>query len=296
MEVQPVIDGKRRGRPPGSKIKNSSVTAVKKDAKFLIPTLTYTPSPARFTVYKCGWRACNAQLHNIATLRQHIAKKHKPLMSVAVKNGYICLWRESDCFQLDDDDRILPIKSFDSHSDWLSHIEDAHLHPLGKKYGDGPSTIHIGKPMIDFNTSKYLYRPLMSPVARTFSHTDPQSIAKAKTRYLSDEHGRTTTATASIVVTEEHPADVLTLTSVTADDFMHVKGYEEAQGRTRNVDRRGKIIDVKKASEDILKAMEVRKEKTGPGIDRGGCTLVNDARRSTLVQNANIARIVEVDY
>ena len=162
MEEQPVIGGKRRRFPPGSKSKNSHVTAMKKDAKPLvtIPTRTCTPSPARFTVYKCRWRACNAQLHNIATLRQHIAKKHKPPMNVAVEKGHICWWRSCDCLQLDGDDGILPIKSFDSHSDWLGHIEDAHLHPLGKKYGDGPSTTHIGKPMINFNVSKYLSRPL----------------------------------------------------------------------------------------------------------------------------------------
>jgi hypothetical protein len=143
--------------------------------------------------------------------------------------------------------------------------------------------------------SKFLYAPSSGPIARTVSYLDPQSIVLDRAKYLSDEQDRTITPTASTVVSDEHPADVLTLTSVTADNYMHVKGYEVAQGNTKYGDKKD-MIDIRKASEDHLRAMEARKAQIGPGIDRGGCTLVNDARRATLVQNANIARVVDADY
>jgi hypothetical protein len=41
--------------------------------------------------------------------------------------------------------------------------------------------------------------------------------------------------------------------------------------------------------------MEVKKERVGPGMDRGGCTLVNKERRATLLQNEGIARVVDDD-
>lgn len=41
--------------------------------------------------------------------------------------------------------------------------------------------------------------------------------------------------------------------------------------------------------------MMKRKEKIGPGIDLGGCTLVNEAMRGGFVRDPNIGRIVGAD-
>jgi len=52
----------------------------------------------------------------------------------------------------------------------------------------------------------------------------------------------------------------------------------------------------KAEAEETLRAMERRKAMIGPGIDRGGCTLANEARRSTFVQNPGVRRVVDADY
>lgn len=57
-------------------------------------------------------------------------------------------------------------------------------------------------------------------------------------------------------------------------------------------------INVKKheesreASREVLRSLAKRKEMIGPGIDRGGCTLVDEEFRATLEQNPGIRRVV----
>lgn len=52
----------------------------------------------------------------------------------------------------------------------------------------------------------------------------------------------------------------------------------------------------KAVAEETLKAMSAKKAKIGAGLDRGGCILVNEERRQTLVQNPAIQRIVDAEY
>lgn len=52
----------------------------------------------------------------------------------------------------------------------------------------------------------------------------------------------------------------------------------------------------KAVAEETLRAMEARKAALGPGIDKGGCVLVNEARRATLTQNPGIRRVVDANY
>jgi hypothetical protein len=49
-------------------------------------------------------------------------------------------------------------------------------------------------------------------------------------------------------------------------------------------------------AEETLRAMAARKAQIGPGIDRGGCILVTEARRDTLIQNQGLQRVVDLDY
>jgi len=52
----------------------------------------------------------------------------------------------------------------------------------------------------------------------------------------------------------------------------------------------------KAVAEETLKAMSAKKTKIGAGLDRGGCILVNEERRQTLVQNPAIQRVVDAEY
>jgi hypothetical protein len=53
-------------------------------------------------------------------------------------------------------------------------------------------------------------------------------------------------------------------------------------------------------AEEVLRAMERRKLLVGVGIERGGCTLVNEERRKTFGEGvgrgAGIRRVVDADY
>jgi hypothetical protein len=287
---------RRRGRPLGAKNKHPSLTAMKKVANtsplLSIPSRSYSPPPASFDIYDCQWRKCNAKLHNLATLRRHISKVHRPSTEEAIKLGHTCWWKKCKTLQRNEDRTVTPRERFQSHSEWMDHIDEDHLHPLGMEKGDGPSTAHIGKPQIKpFDMSKYIYRPYpksCDPLARTVSYLDPQSIAADRATYLSDEHGRAVTAPATRATNNVYPPDALTLAPVSNDaERVPIKQYMRAHGNEK--------MDLKTSASETLRAMEVKKERVGPGMDRGGCTLVNKERRATLLQNEGIARVVVDD-
>ena len=289
--------GKRRGRPPGAKNKHPSLTAMKRAANtsplISIPSRPRSPPPAHFDVYDCQWRKCNAKLHNLATLRKHISKVHRPSTEEAIKYGHTCWWKKCKTLQRNEDKTVTPKERFQSHADWMDHIEEEHLHTLGMEKGDGPSTAHIGKPELQpFDVKKYLYCPHDNSsdlVAGTFSYLDPQSIATDRAQYLADEHGRTVTAPATKATNNSYAPDALILAPVSndAEERVPIKQYMRAHGNEK--------MDLKTSAAETLRAMEVKKERVGPGMDRGGCTLVNPERRATLLQNEGIARVVTDD-
>jgi hypothetical protein len=287
---------RRRGRPLGAKNKHPSLTAMKKAANtsplLSIPSRSYSPPPASFDIYDCQWRECNAKLHNLATLRRHISKVHRPSTEEAIKLGHTCWWKKCKTLRRNEDRTVTPKERFQSHSEWMGHIDEDHLHPLGMEKGDGPSTAHIGKPQIKpFDMQKYIYRPhpkSCDPLARTVSYLDPQSIAADRATYLSDEHGRAVTAPATRATNNVYPPDALILAPVSNDaERVPIKQYMRAHGNEK--------MDLKTSASETLRAMEVKKERVGPGMDRGGCTLVNKERRATLLQNEGIARVVDDD-
>jgi len=96
--------------------------------------------------FKCRWKGCKAHLHNLETLRQHVAKLHQPTQEDVDQFGYICWWKR--CQYLEDDGKggISPSKTFDNTAAWLDHIEEDHLYQVAMKLGDGPSTKHIDHP------------------------------------------------------------------------------------------------------------------------------------------------------
>ena len=55
-------------------------------------------------------------------------------------------------------------------------------------------------------------------------------------------------------------------------------------------------MNLQQSAAETLVAMQRHKENVGPGLDRGGCTLVNAARAATLVHDADLMRVVDADY
>jgi len=90
-------------------------------------------------------------------------------------------------------------------------------------------------------------------------------------------------------IKKDLPTDTLTLMKVQKDEADVVAHRSFLKAHTS-----GKM-NPKTSAVETLRAMEARKVKLGPGIDRGGCTLVNEARRSTLIQNQGLARVIDPD-
>ena len=85
-------------------------------------------STPTYTMFRCHWETCPADLHSIETLKKHV-KKHRR----AVDGAYSCLW--ADC-----SDNSNPISNntrsedgqykrlkFKTDAEWVTHIESNHL-------------------------------------------------------------------------------------------------------------------------------------------------------------------------
>ncbi|KIW82113.1 hypothetical protein Z517_05140 [Fonsecaea pedrosoi CBS 271.37] len=293
---------KRRGRPPGAKTLHSSIGAMKRAAvQDFSPIEVSISSPASpsLPVFKCRWRHCKSQLHNLETLRKHVAKVHRPTPDqLREEGGYICWWKRCEYLVDDGDGSLHPSEIFDTRKDWLAHIEE-HMKKVASTLGDGPTTKTIGKQnrtaSKPFDVSRFLFNPPTQPsstsLARTLSHTDPQTLLRDKARFLSDEQGRITTPDVSVKSVQDHlePDTMTLLRAEHSDAEKHAQRSFMKTHRTEKSSPRA-------VAEETLKAMAARKAKIGPGLDRGGCILVNEARRSTLIQNPGIQRVVDADY
>ncbi|ETI20934.1 hypothetical protein G647_07277 [Cladophialophora carrionii CBS 160.54] len=303
--------GKRRGRPPGSKIihpaSEAGQRAVAQISQMGISVPPKPMSPIN-PVFRCRWKGCQAHLHNLETIRNHVSKVHHPTSELLKEqNGYICWWKKCKLLVEDEDGKLGPSQIFHTRGDWLGHIEEAHLREVAQKLGYGPSLKHIGKQTqkrasFPFDVSKFSFNPASLapstppcsspvPVARTFSHTDPQTVLQDRTRFLTDPEGRVTTPDVTNPSTQEDlPADTMRLLKADRQN-----NEEQAQKAFIKTHRQEKS-NPRAVAEETLKAMSARKAKIGPGIDRGGCILVTEERRATLIQNPGIQRVVEGDY
>lgn len=288
--------GKRRGRPAGAKTLHPGVGEMKRTARQVTQAAVIVSVPSSASpilpVFKCRWRLCKAHLHNLHTLRKHIAKVHQPSSNQGIDEGYICWWKNCQYLKEDKDGAIVPAKAFDDHEEWLEHIEEDHLYPVALRHGDGPSTKHIGKQKVSsFDVSKFRFDPHeSSQSARTRSYVDPQTILQDRAHYLSDEHGRITTPDVTVKSPDDLESDTMTLLKADHDDAREqaLKSFMKTHRPEKSSPRA--------IAEETLRAMSARKAKVGPGIDRGGCILVNEARRATLIQNQGIQRVVDESY
>ncbi|KAI7376680.1 hypothetical protein KC336_g19715, partial [Hortaea werneckii] len=90
------------------------------------PCQSQQPAPVvepKYQVFKCMWKDCHAELHNLETLKKHVIKLHgKP----NADRKFECLW--NDC-------NVLPLADV---TVWTNHFDRQHLQPIAWKQGDGP--------------------------------------------------------------------------------------------------------------------------------------------------------------
>lgn len=88
---------------------------------------THSSAPS-YTIYRCNWENCPAELHNLETLKKHVRKHRRDVDGV-----HPCLW--ADCF-----DSSNPVSysmenkggqhshlKFKSEAEWISHVESNHM-------------------------------------------------------------------------------------------------------------------------------------------------------------------------
>jgi hypothetical protein len=289
------MESKRRGRPLGSKNKpHHTESKSGTSLEVIVPRRRAENDAPEFPVFKCAWIKCNAELHNISTLRKHIAKLHKPEQEIINDHGYLCFWRKCSLLRKGDDGSLQPTP-IPTEQEWLKHVDEEHIHPLGQKFGDGPSTQHIGKQAhksFEAVVSKYFYNTSLYPTdARIVSYIDPQAVAYDRSSYLADSQGRITTHLAH---SDDEP-DAVILNDLQPDDVDKREAAQKAFNAFLGTHGHHKQ-DLRAAAEETLKAMKARKEKIGVGIDRGGCTLVNDEMRKAFAHNPGISKVVDYDY
>ncbi|PSN72743.1 hypothetical protein BS50DRAFT_513576 [Corynespora cassiicola Philippines] len=102
-----------------------------------------SPSAApRFQSFKCKWQNCQAELHNLETLKKHVLKVHR---KETVRGTLECLWSSCGKEVTQHDpmtgkmiERNEP-QSFRNEASWRQHIDGEHMAPLSWTQGDGPA-------------------------------------------------------------------------------------------------------------------------------------------------------------
>ena len=89
-------------------------------------------------VYKCRWKDCPGELHNLETLRKH-TYNHIHDFDEDVDDIFQCLW--DGCAASDGRGRL----QFKSVTSWHRHMDGRHLDPFAWEFGDGPSPHPPGK-------------------------------------------------------------------------------------------------------------------------------------------------------
>lgn len=95
--------------------------------------------------------------------------------------------------------------------------------------------------------------------------------------YLSDRHGRRTTPQ----TLSNGPQDALILPA----KKQPLRAFNKVHGNKTDMEK----------AQAIFRGLERRKKAIGPGIERGGCTLVTSARRAALRDDEFAANMIEED-
>ncbi|KAJ9255139.1 hypothetical protein DTO195F2_6355 [Paecilomyces variotii] len=110
---------RRRGRPPGSKNKNPTKAAMR-GAKVEV-AVPVQSSPPRYSIYRCEWENCDAELHDLKTFERHLRKVHAP-------STLTCAWFNCPAGKT----------AFKTNEDLCQHLKQTHVASLAWQLGDGP--------------------------------------------------------------------------------------------------------------------------------------------------------------
>ena len=95
-----------------------------------------------YKVYNCRWKDCQAELHNLETLRKHVRKLHR---TKAAFGGIPCLWSGCGKVSFVQDrktgrhNRVHQYLDFGTEDLWDQHMDKKHLEAFAWDLGDGPS-------------------------------------------------------------------------------------------------------------------------------------------------------------
>lgn len=131
-------------------------------------------SEPNFKIYKCFWKNCFYELHNLETLQKHV-RKHRDEFGAG---PFPCLWENCNVTQLSAPEPF----EFESDAAWDRHMKK-HVDRYAWEFGDGPSTHPSGRSSSPSSTL-------------SFSSTNPHSPTLPDTDvsdYLSDSQGRRVT-------------------------------------------------------------------------------------------------------
>ncbi|KAK7606764.1 hypothetical protein JOL62DRAFT_510116 [Phyllosticta paracitricarpa] len=109
---------------------------------------------APYSVFKCQWEGCVAELHNMETLRKHVFKFHQ---AVNQHKKFPCFWEGCSENHLSVNPRTGKPNGFSVPEDFVDHVEFAHLGPTSWELGDGQAG-GLSESQ-DSNSEAYLYDP-----------------------------------------------------------------------------------------------------------------------------------------
>ncbi|KAF8242119.1 hypothetical protein K440DRAFT_640152 [Wilcoxina mikolae CBS 423.85] len=153
---------------------------------------------AVFKKYRCKWKDCTADLHNVENLKRHVVKLHKRKHDNI--GGYPCQWM--GCFQSPTTEQISEIEGrmdrsqpmtwcFASEGDWENHV-DSHIDAVKQAYGLGPAALLSGKT----NLKQRSVKSRMADSRKIIFSPIDQDSGASDIDYLSDHTGQQVTPVA----------------------------------------------------------------------------------------------------
>lgn len=152
-------------------------SAAKEPSRRKQEKLSIHPSTPSYKVYKCLWKNCPYELHNLDNLRKHV-RKHREEFG---DGPFPCLWadcgRSTVLIDLGDENEVLEPHEFGSHMTWERHIDKKHVDEYAWEFGDGPSAHPSG-------ISTLCISSLFAPTYYSQTPKHPTSSATAKADVL----------------------------------------------------------------------------------------------------------------
>ncbi|OMP88274.1 hypothetical protein BK809_0003031 [Diplodia seriata] len=96
--------------------------------------VTNRKAPSSYSVFKCEWEGCSAELHNMATLTKHVEKFHH---GQNAQQKWPCYWTGCEENERYMDKRTGKPNGFRVKEDLTDHVKFAHLGPRSWELGDG---------------------------------------------------------------------------------------------------------------------------------------------------------------